>query len=268
MLEQCFIHNFACSLTNFWKRSLRASLIKSSSRRLGAATFHYQVISQILRGNESSLCFIQPTYRPFDCDFALANKLQRYHQYQVIFGDFNGSPNDVFLLSLKDLGLTDDSRLVFRKSSWRSQSLNAFGNGWECILNTVEIAQITLFKQVCGITCSKFIWEIAYGLERLAFALSGKLSKSPQTEIARSTFHKTITSFRLIQRLKSIVVKTNLIKSSDVKRLYWSLLSFTDVYNRLIVKSSIKRTVLRRVLTKIQLHVKFIANNSSKNCFF
>ncbi|MGP1914367.1 MAG: glycine--tRNA ligase subunit alpha [Candidatus Hodgkinia cicadicola] len=268
MLKHCFTHNFACKLTNFWKRSLRASLIESSFRRLGAATFHCQVISQILHGNETAVCFVQPTYRPFDCDFGLVNKLQRYHQYQVIFGDSLKSPIDIFLRSLNDLGLTDDSRLVFRKSSWRSQSLTAWGNGWECLLNTIEIAQITLFKQVCGVKCSKFIWEITYGLERLDYALSGKVSKSSLTEIARSTFHKTINTSRLIRRLKSIVNKTNLIKSSDAKRLYWSLLSFADVYNKLIAKTSIKRSVMRKILTKIQSHVKFITKNSSMNSYF
>ncbi|MGP1926627.1 MAG: glycine--tRNA ligase subunit alpha [Candidatus Hodgkinia cicadicola] len=42
------------------------------------------------------------------------------------------------------------------------------------MLNGVEIAQITLFKQVCGILYVNFVCEIAYGLEWLNSALTGK----------------------------------------------------------------------------------------------
>lgn len=129
LLTQCNLLNFACKLTNFWKLSFRTTLGKTSFRRLGAATFHYQVISQILCGTESSVCFVQPTYRPFDCDFALANKLQRYHQYQVIFNKLNEPLAVAFKRSLKVLGMANDHRLMFRKSNWRSESLTSWGTG-------------------------------------------------------------------------------------------------------------------------------------------
>ncbi|MGP1923162.1 MAG: glycine--tRNA ligase subunit alpha [Candidatus Hodgkinia cicadicola] len=262
LLSQSCVHNFACALTNFWKSSVCTSVIESSNRRLGAATFHYQVISQILRANGTNVCFVQPTYRPFDCDFGLVNKLQRYHQYQVLLCDLNESPIAIFQQSLKALGLSNDCRLVFRKSNWRSESLIAWGIGWECLLNGVEIAQITLFKQVCGILCVNSVCEIAYGLERLNFALSGKVLKPSQLEIARCVFHKNIATSRLIRRLKSIAVQTNSIKFTNDKRFHWCLLSFTDVYNRLTAKTTVKRSVMRKILTKIQLNVKFITQNS------
>ncbi|MGP1916990.1 MAG: hypothetical protein ACTS6G_06475 [Candidatus Hodgkinia cicadicola] len=72
MLEQCFIHNFVCSLTNF-KSSLRAHLINLLSVVWAADAFCVSYFA--------NLRFVQPPYRPFDCDFALANKLQRYHQH-------------------------------------------------------------------------------------------------------------------------------------------------------------------------------------------
>ncbi|MFP3018994.1 MAG: glycine--tRNA ligase subunit alpha [Candidatus Hodgkinia cicadicola] len=258
------LHNSACKLTNFWKLSFGATLAETSSRRLGAATFHRQVISQILCGAKVVVCFVQPTYRPFDCDFGLAIKLQRYYQYQVIFCKLNESPVAVFQRSLKALGMTDDHRLIFRKSNWHSESLNAWGIGWECSLNTIEIAQITLFKQVCGLSCDKFVWEIAYGLERLNFALSGKVPKPTQLEVIRSTFYKSVPTDRLIRRLKSISISrfVNFPKTATNAHLHWSLLSLTDVYNKLSAKTSVKKSVLRKILTKIQSHVKFITKDS------
>ncbi|MGP1918334.1 MAG: glycine--tRNA ligase subunit alpha [Candidatus Hodgkinia cicadicola] len=267
MLNQCYLHNFACKLTAFWKLSFGAVLVETSSRRLGAATFHRQVISQILLGTNAVICFAQPTYRPFDCDFGLVNKLQRYHQYQVIFAKLNEPPTIALKRSLESLGVTNDHRLVFRKSNWRSESLNAWGIGWECLLNTVEIAQITLFKQVCGVLCNKSVWEITYGLERLNFALSGKVSKPSQIEIARSTFYKTIATSRLIRRFNSISSKelTKLPKPATLSHFHWVLLSLTDVYNKLTTKASVKKSVMRKILTKIQSNVKFIAQRSLPN---
>ncbi|MGP1911456.1 MAG: glycine--tRNA ligase subunit alpha [Candidatus Hodgkinia cicadicola] len=261
------MHNFACKLTNFWKLSFGAKSIESSSHRLGAATFHYQVISRILRGTEGAICFVQPTYRPFDYDYGLVNKLQRYHQYQVILSGLDKCLVDNFKQSLMAIGLPDGHRLVLRKSNWRSESLNAWGNGWECLLNTIEIAQITLFKQVCGIKCDKRVWEITYGLERLNFALRGKFVKPSFIEITRSMGYKGITTIRLVNRLNFISVNafTNLPKSLIAVQPYWKLLSLTDVYNKLITKTSIKRSVMRRILTKIQSHVKLIAKSPPVN---
>ncbi|MGP1916245.1 MAG: glycine--tRNA ligase subunit alpha [Candidatus Hodgkinia cicadicola] len=71
---------------------------------------------------------------------------------------------------VESIGLSNDRRLVFRKPNWRSESLIAWGIGWDCLLNGVGIEQITLFKQVCGILCANSVCEIAYGLEWLNFA--------------------------------------------------------------------------------------------------
>ncbi|MGP1911727.1 MAG: glycine--tRNA ligase subunit alpha [Candidatus Hodgkinia cicadicola] len=268
MLSQRRLHNFACKLTNFWKLSFDAKAIESSSRRLGAATFHYQVISRILQGTEGAICFVQPTYRPFDYDHGLVNKLQRYHQYQVLLNGLDKFSVDSFKQSLIPIGLTDDHRLVFRKSNWRSESLNAWGNGWECLLNTIEIAQITHFKQVCGIKCDRYVWEITYGLERLTFALSGEFVKPFSIEVTRSTGYKTVATVRLINRLNFISVNTftNLPKSLIAVQSHWKLLSLTDVYNKLLIKTSIKRSVMRKILTKIQSHVKLIEKSSFVRC--
>ncbi|MGP1912063.1 MAG: glycine--tRNA ligase subunit alpha [Candidatus Hodgkinia cicadicola] len=105
------LHNFTCKLTNFWKLSFGAKSIDSSFHRLGVATFHYQVISKIFQGTDGTICFVQPTYRPFDCDHGLVNKLQRYHRYQVLLSGLNKSSVDSFKRLIIVTGL------VFRKSN-------------------------------------------------------------------------------------------------------------------------------------------------------
>ncbi|MGP1916244.1 MAG: glycine--tRNA ligase subunit alpha [Candidatus Hodgkinia cicadicola] len=64
----------------------------------------------MLRANGTNVCFVQPAYTPFDCDFGLVNKLQRYHQHQVLLCDLNESPIAIFQQSLKALDCltTDD----------------------------------------------------------------------------------------------------------------------------------------------------------------
>ncbi|MFP3038919.1 MAG: glycine--tRNA ligase subunit alpha [Candidatus Hodgkinia cicadicola] len=256
--------NVINKLTSFWVY-YDCKIIKTSKRRLGAATFHFQLVSQILRADKCNICYAQPTYRPFDCDFGLSNKLQRYHQYQVILNSSDLAIPTIFKKSLKWLGLENDHRLVFNKSTWYSASLCAFGEGWECILNTIEIAQITCFNQVCSTKCSNPTWEVTYGLERLMFALLSKTTKLLPTESARCTYYMKTDSLMLIRKLKSSELRANAQTLTDTTRLYYELLSSINIYNQLIVKRTIKRYVNRIILTRIQFRIKTIAN-LSKQC--
>ncbi|MFP3037762.1 MAG: glycine--tRNA ligase subunit alpha, partial [Candidatus Hodgkinia cicadicola] len=46
-----------------------------------------------------------------------------------------------------------------------NSTLSAKETGWDCLLNSVEISQITVFNQICGIRCEYLYLEITYGLE-------------------------------------------------------------------------------------------------------
>jgi glycyl-tRNA synthetase alpha chain len=96
-------------------------------------------------------------------------RLQHYYQYQVVIKPSPPDIIDLYLGSLRALGIdtrTDDIRLV--EDNWESPTLGAWGLGWEIWLNGMEVTQFTYFQQVGGLDCRPVMGEITYGLERLA----------------------------------------------------------------------------------------------------
>ena len=104
-------------------------------------------------------------------------RLQHYYQYQVVIKPSPPDLIDLYLGSLRAVGidpLVHDVRLV--EDNWESPTLGAWGLGWEIWLNGMEITQFTYFQQVGGLDCRPVMGEITYGLERLAMYLRGSSS--------------------------------------------------------------------------------------------
>jgi len=59
------------------------------------------------------------------------------------------------------------------EDDWESPTLGAWGLGWECWCDGMEVSQFTYFQQVCGIECAPVAGELTYGLERLAMYVQG-----------------------------------------------------------------------------------------------
>ena len=101
-------------------------------------------------------------------------RLQHYYQYQVLIKPSPPNFQDLYLGSLRSLGLdplVHDIRFV--EDNWESPTLGAWGLGWEVWLNGMEVSQFTYFQQVGGLDCRPVSGEITYGLERLAMYLQG-----------------------------------------------------------------------------------------------
>jgi glycyl-tRNA synthetase alpha chain len=81
---------------------------------------------------------------------------------------------DLYLKSLAAIGV--DFRLHdirFVEDDWESPTLGAWGLGWECWCDGMEVSQFTYFQQVAGIECAPVAGELTYGLERLAMYVQG-----------------------------------------------------------------------------------------------
>ena len=61
----------------------------------------------------------------------------------------------------------------FVEDDWESPTLGAWGLGWECWCDGMEVSQFTYFQQVAGFECAPVSGELTYGLERLAMYLQG-----------------------------------------------------------------------------------------------
>jgi glycyl-tRNA synthetase alpha chain len=59
------------------------------------------------------------------------------------------------------------------EDDWESPTLGAWGLGWECWCDGMEVSQFTYFQQVAGFDCAPVSGELTYGLERLAMYVQG-----------------------------------------------------------------------------------------------
>jgi glycyl-tRNA synthetase alpha chain len=116
---------------------------------------------------------VQPSRRPKDGRYGdNPNRLQHYYQYQVVLKPSPPNILDLYIGSLKALGidpLAHDIRFV--EDDWESPTLGAWGLGWEVWLNGMEVTQFTYFQEVGSLKCQPVTGEITYGLERLCMYL-------------------------------------------------------------------------------------------------
>ena len=148
-------------------------LMQPYDMEMGAGTFHPSTFLRAIGPEPWSAAYVQPSRRPTDGRYGEnPNRLQHYYQFQVIIKPSPADFQDLYLGSLRALGidtLVHDVRFV--EDNWESPTLGAWGLGWEVWLNGMEISQFTYFQQVGGLECKPVAGEITYGLERLAMYL-------------------------------------------------------------------------------------------------
>ena len=118
---------------------------------------------------------MQPSRRPSDGRYGEnPNRLQHYYQYQVILKPSPANSQDLYLGSLKEIGLDPAKHDIrFVEDDWESPTLGAWGLGWEVWCDGMEVTQYTYFQQVGGIECDPVAVELTYGLERLCMYIQG-----------------------------------------------------------------------------------------------
>ena len=160
------------ALQNYWSAQ-GCVLMQPYDMEMGAGTFHPATFLRAIGPEPWSAAYVQPSRRPTDGRYGEnPNRLQHYYQFQVIIKPSPADFQDLYLGSLRALGLdtlVHDVRFV--EDNWESPTLGAWGLGWEVWLNGMEISQFTYFQQVGGLECKPVAGEITYGLERLAMYL-------------------------------------------------------------------------------------------------
>lgn len=136
----------------------------------GAGTFNPATFLRCLGSDPWAVAYVEPSRRPTDGRYGEnPNRLQHYYQYQVIIKPSPANIQQLYLDSLKAIGLNPKQHDIrFVEDDWESPTLGAWGLGWEVWLDGMEITQFTYFQQVGGINLDPISVEITYGLERLA----------------------------------------------------------------------------------------------------
>jgi glycyl-tRNA synthetase alpha chain len=163
---------FIDRLNRFWADQ-GCVLMQPLDLEVGAGTFHPATFLRSIGPEPWRCAYLQPCRRPSDGRYGEnPNRLQHYYQYQVVLKPSPLDIQDIYLESLKQVGidpLTHDIRFV--EDNWESPTLGAWGLGWEVWLNGMEVTQFTYFQQAGGLDCRPVTGEITYGLERLAMYL-------------------------------------------------------------------------------------------------
>jgi len=162
------------ALQTYWAEQ-GCILIQPYDMEVGAGTFHTATFLRSIGPEPWNAAYVQPSRRPTDGRYGEnPNRLQHYYQFQVVLKPSPLNIQDLYLNSLKMLGidpLVHDIRFV--EDNWESPTLGAWGLGWEIWLNGMEVTQFTYFQQVGSLDCEPVTGEITYGLERIAMYLQG-----------------------------------------------------------------------------------------------
>ncbi|MEM9136506.1 MAG: glycine--tRNA ligase subunit alpha [Cyanobacteria bacterium P01_F01_bin.42] len=204
------------TLNQFW--SDRGCLIvQAYDIEKGAGTKSPHTFLRALGPEPWSVAYVEPCRRPNDGRYGEnPNRFQYYYQYQVLIKPSPDNVQDIYLDSLRALGIKpEDHDIRFVEDNWEDAAVGAWGVGWEVWLDGMEVTQFTYFQQCGGLDCRPVSVEMTYGLERLTMYLqdidaianidwNGRLSYGDvhlQGEIEQSTYNFEASNAELLFQL-------------------------------------------------------------------
>jgi glycyl-tRNA synthetase alpha chain len=169
-----YFHDLITKLNEFWM-SRGCILLQGYDLEVGAGTFNPATFLRSLGPEPWNVAYVEPSRRPSDGRYGdNPNRLQHYYQYQVILKPSPLDVQDIYLDSLRYLGIKlEEHDVRFVEDDWESPTLGAAGLGWEVWLDGMEITQFTYF-QLCGsLELDPIPVELTYGIERICMYLQG-----------------------------------------------------------------------------------------------
>ena len=162
------------TLQDYWSKQ-GCLILQPYDMEVGAGTSHPATTLRALGPRPWRAAYVQPSRRPKDGRYGEnPNRLQHYYQYQVILKPSPDDVQEIYLESLRAIGLDPSLHDIrFVEDDWENPTLGAWGVGWEVWCDGMEVSQFTYFQQVGGFDCAPVSAEITYGLERLAMYVQG-----------------------------------------------------------------------------------------------
>jgi len=167
-----YFQEMIIALQEFWSKR-GCLIVQPYNSEVGAGTYNPATFLRAIGPEPWNVAFVEPSRRPADGRYGdNPNRMQQFHQYQVILKPSPLDIQDQYLESLLALGTKPKEHDVrFVEDDWESPTLGAWGLGWQVWLDGQEISQFTYFQQVGGIDCRPVSGELTYGLERIAMYL-------------------------------------------------------------------------------------------------
>src|SRR5438552_3447322 len=263
-------------LNDFWDRR-GCVLLQPYDMEVGAGTFHTATFLRAIGPEPWKAAYVQPSRRPKDGRYGEnPNRLQHYYQYQVVLKPSPAEIQEIYLDSLKHLGIDPKQHDIrFVEDDWESPTLGAWGLGWEVWLDGMEITQFTYFQEVGGLACKPVLGEITYGLERLAMYLQGKESVfdlvwTPgvtygdvyhQNEVEQSRYNFELANtdllFDLFKNFESEAQR--LVEAHCVLPAYEMVLKCSHTFNLLDARGAISVTERAAYLARVRALARSVA---------
>jgi glycyl-tRNA synthetase alpha chain len=263
-------------LNDFWDRR-GCALLQPYDMEMGAGTFHTATFLRAIGPEPWSAAYVQPSRRPKDGRYGdNPNRLQHYYQYQVALKPSPADIQDIYLESLKSLGINPQEHDIrFVEDDWESPTLGAWGLGWEVWLDGMEITQFTYFQEVGSLACKPVLGEITYGLERLAMYLQGKdsiydLVWTPgvtyrdvyhQNEVEQSRYNFELANVELLFDLfKNFEQEAKrLVEAQCVLPAYEMVLKSSHTFNLLDARGAISVTERAAYIGRVRALARAVA---------
>jgi glycyl-tRNA synthetase alpha chain len=270
------------ALERYWARQ-GCVVVQPYDMEVGAGTFHPSTFLRSIGPEPWRTAYVQPSRRPTDGRYGEnPNRLQHYYQYQVLLKPSPLEIQELYLSSLRTLGLdplVHDIRFV--EDNWESPTLGAWGLGWEVWLNGMEVTQFTYFQQIGGLDCRPVSGEITYGLERIAMYLQGVesvydlvWSRSDlgtvtygdvfrQNEVEQSiyNFEKSDAATLFAQFDGCEQVCTRLVEESLPLPAYEQVLKASHLFNLLDARGAISVTERQRFILRVRSLARAVAQS-------
>lgn len=170
-----FVQDMIIALQQFWGRQ-NCMIGQPYDVEAGAGTMNPLTFLRCIGPEPWNVAYVEPSRRPVDGRYGEnPNRLYQHHQFQVIMKPSPDGIQELYLESLKALGIDPVKHDIrFVEDNWEAPTLAASGLGWEVWLDGMEITQFTYFQQIGGLEANPVSVEITYGLERLASYLQEK----------------------------------------------------------------------------------------------
>ncbi|HEY9787173.1 MAG TPA: glycine--tRNA ligase subunit alpha [Candidatus Obscuribacterales bacterium] len=257
------------SLNEFWDKK-GCVVMQCFDLEKGASTMSPGTFLRVLGPEPWNMACVDGSRRPTDGRYGEnPNRLQHYFQYQVILKPSPDDVQDVYLESLKALGVNPlDHDIRFVEDNWESPTLGAWGVGWEVWMDGLEITQFTYFQQAGGLEVKPVAAEITYGLERLTMYLQnvdnvynikwnekvtyGELYH--KNEVEQSTYNFQESDPRFLQTLFGMHAKEaeRLIEKRLIMPAYEQILKCSHLFNLLDARGVLGRDERMATILKIR----------------
>ncbi|MDI9392657.1 MAG: glycine--tRNA ligase subunit alpha [Synergistota bacterium] len=236
----------------------------------GAGTMNPMTFLRAIGPEPWTVAYVEPSRRPADGRYGEnPNRVYQHHQFQVILKPSPDDVQEVYLDSLRALGV-DPRRhdIRFVEDNWEHPMLGAAGLGWEVWIDGMEITQFTYFQQVGGIDMDPVPAEITYGIERIAMFVQkvdnvydlewvGKIRYGDvhhKGEVEHSTYNFEVSDTEMLFRLFSMyeAEARNALSRGLVLPSYDYVLKCSHTFNLLDARNAISVTERTGYISRVR----------------